>query len=207
MLVVGLTGGIATGKSTVARMLAERGAAVLDADALVHELQAPGTEVYRAILAAFGPEILAPDGTLDREKLGARVFADPEARRALEAIVHPALAAEIARRVGALRRGGRTSLCVLEAALLVEGGRRGIVERVVVVTAPEVEQVARLRAKVGLGEEEAWRRVRSQLRSAVKARHADHVLVNDGDLASLARQAAGLAEVLLREATAGQKTP
>ncbi|MCI0371983.1 MAG: dephospho-CoA kinase [candidate division NC10 bacterium] len=207
MLVVGLTGGIATGKSTAARMLEERGAAVLDADALVHELQAPGTEVHRAILAAFGPEILAPDGTLDREKLGARVFADPAARRALEAIVHPAVMAEIARRVEALRRAGRTRLCVLEAALLVEGGRRGIVDRVVVITSSEAEQVARLRAKAGLSEEEAWQRVRAQLPSAVKARRADHVLVNDGDLASLARQVAELADALLREATAGQKTP
>ncbi|MGH7394024.1 MAG: dephospho-CoA kinase [Candidatus Methylomirabilales bacterium] len=207
MLVVGLTGGIATGKSTAARMLEERGAAVLDADALVRELQVPGTEVHRAILAAFGQEILAPDGTLDREKLGARVFADPAARRALEAIVHPAVTAEIARRVEALRRGGRTRLCVLEAALLVEGGPRGIVDRVVVITAPEAEQVARLRVKAGLTEEEAWRRVRAQLPSAVKARHADYILVNDGDLARLARQVAALADALLREAAARQKTP
>ena len=207
MLVVGLTGGIATGKSTAARMLEERGAAVLDADVLVRELQVPGTEVHRAILAAFGPEFLAPDGTLDREKLGARVFADPAARRALEAIVHPAVTAEIARRVEALRRGGRTRLCVLEAALLVEGGPRGIVDRVVVITAPEAEQVARLRVKAGLTEEEASRRVRAQLPSAVKARHADYILVNDGDLASLARQVAELADALLREAAARQKTP
>ncbi|HEV8661635.1 MAG TPA: dephospho-CoA kinase [Candidatus Methylomirabilis sp.] len=207
MLVVGLTGGIASGKSTVARMLAERGATILDADALVRELHAPGTEVHRAILDAFGPEILAPDGTLDRQKLAARIFADPEARRTLEAIVHPALVAEIRRRVDALRREGRTRLCVLEAALLVEGGRRGIVDRLVVVTAPEEEQVARLRAKVGLSEEEARRRLRAQLPSAVKAGQADHVLVNDGDLARLAGRVAELAEVLLREATAGQKTP
>jgi dephospho-CoA kinase len=188
-------------------MLEERGAAVLDADVLVRELQVPGTEVHRAILAAFGPEFLAPDGTLDREKLGARVFADPAARRALEAIVHPAVTAEIARRVEALRRGGRTRLCVLEAALLVEGGPRGIVDRVVVITAPEAEQVARLRAKAGLTEEEASRRVRAQLPSVVKARHADYILVNDGDLASLARQVAELADALLREAAARQKTP
>jgi len=207
MLGVGLTGGIATGKSTAARMLEERGAAVLDADVLVRELQVPGTEVHRAILAAFGPEFLAPDGTLDREKLGARVFADPAARRALEAIVHPAVTAEIARRVEALRRGGRTRLCVLEAALLVEGGPRGIVDRVVVITAPEAEQVARLRVKAGLTEEEASRRVRAQLPSALKARHADYILVNDGDLASLARQVAELADALLREAAARQKTP
>ena len=207
MLVVGLTGGVATGKSTAARMLEERGAAVLDADTLVRELQVPGTEVHRAILAAFGPQILASDGTLDREKLGARVFADPAARRALEAIVHPAVTAEIARRVEALRRGWRTRLCVLEAALLVEGGPRGIVDRVVVITAPEAEQVARLRVKAGLTEEEAWRRVRAQLPSAVKARRADYVLVNDGDLASLARQVAELADALLREAAARQKTP
>lgn len=206
MLVVGLTGGIATGKSTVARMLEARGAAVLDADALVHELHAPGTEVYRAILDAFGPDILAPDGTLDRQKLGARIFADPEARRRLEAIVHPALTAEIRRRVEALRREGRTLLCVVEAALLVEGGRRGIVDRVVVVTAPEAKQVARLRAKTGLGEAEAWRRVHAQLPSAAKARRADHVVVNDGDLAGLARRVAALADVLLGEAAAGQKT-
>jgi len=207
MLVVGLTGGIATGKSTAAQMLEERGVAVLDADVLVRELQVPGTEVHRAILAAFGPEFLAPDGTLDREKLGARVFADPAARRALEAIVHPAVTAEIARRVEALRRGGRTRLCVLEAALLVEGGPRGIVDRLVVITAPEAEQVARLRAKAGLTEEEASRRVRAQLPSALKARHADYILVNDGDLASLARQVAELADALLREAAARQKTP
>lgn len=207
MLVVGLTGGIATGKSTVARMLRARGAVVLDADALVHELQAPGTEVYRAILDAFGPDILAPDGTLDRQKLGARIFADPEARRRLEAIVHPPVMAELRRRVEALRRDGRTRLCVVEAALLVEEGRRGIVDRVVVVTAPEAEQVARLRAKTGLGEEEAWRRVRAQLPAAAKARRADHVLVNDGDLARLARDVAALADILLGEAAAGQKTP
>lgn len=207
MLVVGLTGGIATGKSTVARMLRARGAVVLDADALVHELQAPGTEVYRAILDAFGPDILAPDGTLDRQKLGARIFADPEARRRLEAIVHPPVMAELRRRVEALRRDGGTRLCVVEAALLVEEGRRGIVDRVVVVTAPEAEQVARLRAKTGLGEEEAWRRVRAQLPAAAKARRADYVLVNDGDLARLARDVAALADILLGEAAAGQKTP
>ncbi len=207
MLVVGLTGGIATGKSTVARMLQERGAAVLDADALVHELQAPGTEVFRAILDAFGPGMLTADGTLDRGRLGARVFADPEARRILEGIVHPALTAQIVRRVDALRQGGRTLLCVLEAALLVEGGRRGIVDRLVVITAPEEQQVARLGAKGGLSEQEAWRRVRAQLPSALKARHADYVLVNDGDLASLARQVADLAEALLREAGGEQKTP
>jgi dephospho-CoA kinase len=207
MLVVGLTGGIATGKSTVARMLEERGAAVLDADALVHELQAPGTEVFRAILDAFGPGILAADGTLDRGKLGARVFADPEARRTLEGIVHPALTAQIVRRVDALREEGGTLLCVLEAALLVEGGRRGIVDRLVVITAPEEQQVARLRAKGELSEREAWRRVRAQLPSALKALHADDVLVNDGDLASLARQVADLADALLREAAGEEKTP
>ena len=207
MLVVGLTGGIATGKSTVARMLEARGAAVLDADALVHELQAPGTEVYRATLDAFGPDTLAPDGTLDRQKLGARIFADPEARRRLEAIVHPALMTEIRRRAEALRAEGRTRLCVVEAALLVEGGRRGIVDRVVVVTAPEEEQVARLRAKTGMSEEEAWRRVRAQLPAGAKARGADHVLVNDGSLTRLAGRVAALADVLLREAAAGQKSP
>jgi dephospho-CoA kinase len=188
-------------------MLEERGAAVLDADVLVHELQAPGTEVFRAILDAFGPGILTADGTLDRGKLGARVFADPEARRTLEGIVHPALTAQIVRRVDALRGEGRTLLCVLEAALLVEGGRRGIVDRLVVITAPEEQQVARLRAKGELSEREAWRRVRAQLPSALKALHADDVLVNDGDLASLARQVADLADALLREAAGEEKTP
>jgi dephospho-CoA kinase len=170
-------------------------------------LQAPGTEVFRAILDAFGPGILAADGTLDRGKLGARVFADPEARRTLEGIVHPALTAQIVRRVDALREEGGTLLCVLEAALLVEGGRRGIVDRLVVITAPEEQQVARLRAKGGLSEREAWRRVRAQLPSALKALHADDVLVNDGDLASLARQVADLADALLREAAGEEKTP
>jgi dephospho-CoA kinase len=197
--VVGLTGGIGTGKSTVARLLAGLGAVVIDADAIVHELQAPGTPLLARIVEAFGPEMRRPDGALDRERLGKLVFADPEARARLGALVHPAVGAEMVRRLEAARAAG-TPLVVLDIPLLLEGraaraadpGRArtasDLVTEVIVVYAREAQQIERQVARDGASAEHAAERVRSQLPIEEKRKLADHVIDNSGALADTERQ-------------------
>lgn len=196
MTVVGLTGGICTGKSTVAEMFAARGAAVVDADEVAHRLQRPGEPTYRAIVAAFGGEILRPDGTIDRDRLGARVFADEAARRRLEAIMHPAIMASCEEGVRAAREAG-ADLCLVDAALLVEVGAQGRFDAVILVRAPEEVQVRRLMAARGLDRDQALARVRAQLSTAEKARYADFLIENGGPLEETERQVAAVMEALL----------
>lgn len=197
--VVGLTGGIGTGKSTVARMLAALGAAVIDADAIVHELQAPGTPLLARIAEAFGPELLRPDGALDRERLGKLVFSDPAARLRLNGLVHPAVGAEMVRRLEAARAAG-VSLVVLDIPLLLEGrAARGsdpgrartasdLVSEVIVVYAPESAQIERQVSRDGAAREHAAERVRAQLSIEEKRKLADHVIDNSGSLEDTERQ-------------------
>ena len=201
--VVGLTGGVGTGKSTVARMLARLGAAVIDADRIVHELQAPGTPLLRQIVAAFGEEVLRPDGSLDRARLGRRVFANPEARQRLNGLVHPAVGAEMARRLEAARQAG-ARLVVLDIPLLLESRTRGggagrLVEEVIVVYAPASLQIERQMARDGSTREEAQARVRAQMPIEEKRRLADHVIDNSGSLKETQRQVRALFARLLRE--------
>ena len=197
MIVVGLTGGIATGKSAVAGMFAKRGVAVLDADEVVRELQEPGTKVYKATVEAFGPDILQPDGTINRKLLGEIVFRDERLRRRLETIVHPALVVAVEERLSALRAQG-VPLCVVELPLLIESGAEGRFDWVMVVTAPEEVQVARLMADRGLSREEALARVRSQLPLSEKVKQADFVVENGGDLRETERRVEEIYEALLR---------
>ena len=186
-LVVGLTGGICTGKSTVSRMLAELGATIVDSDAIAHAVQAPGQPAHAAIVRAFGPAILDEAGRIDRRRLGALVFADPGRRAELEAIMHPAVIAESDRLVRqALAAGAR--LVVVDAALLVEVGRYRKFPRLIVVAASEAEQLRRLRARNGLGEAEARQRLAAQMPLAEKRRHAHHVIENSGSLEDTADQ-------------------
>ncbi len=124
MILVGLTGGIAAGKSTVASMFAERGAAVVDADRIAHRLQEPGGACHQEIVEAFGREILDASGRIDRQRLGARAFADPSLRQRLEAIMHPAIWAACESEIGRAEAAGR-SVCVVEAALILETGQQG----------------------------------------------------------------------------------
>lgn len=201
-LVVGLTGGICTGKSTVARMLAELGATIIDSDAIAHEIQAPGQATYAHIVRAFGTGILDETGRIDRRRLGASVFADPGRRAVLEAIMHPAIMAESDRRVRAALAGG-ARLVVVDAALLVEVGRQRMFARLVVVAATEAEQVRRLRARNGLGEAEARQRLAAQMPLGEKRRHAHHVIENSGDLADTAAQVRRLHAELMALAAAG----
>ncbi len=186
-MLVGLTGGIACGKSTVARLLAERGAVVIDADRIARDVVEPGTDGLAAVVAAFGDGMLDADGRLDRAALGARVFGDAEARRRLEALLHPRIAAESLRRIQQALADG-PPLVVYDAALLVEAGRADAFRPLIVVTAPAATQVARLVARDGLAPAEAEQRIAAQMPVAQKAALADHVIDNGGDLSDTARQ-------------------
>ncbi len=191
MLLVGLTGGIGSGKSTVASMLVERGALLVDADAIARELQQPGTEVFAAVVARFGDGVVATDGTLDRAALAALVFGEDDGgapgatRRDLEAIVHPAVAAETARRVGAA--AGTEAIVVYDIPLLVESGTLGYAAVLVVDVDPEVA-VRRLVERRGYDEADARRRVASQASRADRRAMADRVLDNSGTLDQLRPQ-------------------
>jgi dephospho-CoA kinase len=180
-LLVGLTGGIATGKSLVSECLRSLGGEIIDADVLAREVVEPGLPAYREIVREFGPTVLQPDGALDRKRLGAIVFADPERRTRLEAITHPAIRARFAERLQALERAGFAGLVIFDAPVMIESGNYKTVDRLVVVLTDEDTQRARLMARDGIGPEEAGRRIRSQMPVAEKARLADHVIDNTRD--------------------------
>jgi dephospho-CoA kinase len=178
MLAIGLTGGIGSGKSTVAEMLAARGAALVSADLVGHRSYRQGTLTYERLIESFGPEIVGADGEIDRQKLGRRVFSDPEDRRRLNDIVWPAMAELMAHDLDELRAKG-ARVVVLEAAILLEAGWQWLVDEVwVVVASPEIA-VRRLEAK-GLDREHVEARIRSQLSNAERIYQADVVIENDG---------------------------
>jgi dephospho-CoA kinase len=189
MILVGLTGGIAAGKSTVASMLAARGAAVVDADRIAHRLQEPGGACHQEIVEAFGQEILDPAGRIDRQRLGARAFADSDLRRRLEAIMHPAIWRACEAEIRTAKTEGR-SVCLVEAALILETGQQERFQKLIVVTAPAEVQAARLREQRGLTAEAAHRRLAAQWPSPAKARLADYVIDNGGELGATEAQVA-----------------
>jgi len=178
MRVVGLTGGIGSGKSTVSAMFRELGADVIDADQLAREVVEPGTPALEEIGRRF-PGVVDAEGNLDRAALGARVFADASERRALEAIVHPRIREEMARRTEALARAGR-GVVLYDAALLIENGLHRGMDGVVLVSAPEAVQRARLAARDGLGDAAISARLAAQLPLADKRAHATWVVDNGG---------------------------
>jgi dephospho-CoA kinase len=180
MRVVGLTGGIASGKSTVSVMFRELGAEVIDADQVAREVVDAGTPGLEEVARRF-PGVVDATGRLDRAALGRRVFADPAERRALEAIVHPRIREEVARRTEALARAGVT-VVLYDAALLIENGLHRGMEGVVLVSAPEAVQRARLAARDGLDEPAITARLAAQLPLADKQAHATWVVDNGGSL-------------------------
>lgn len=187
MLIIGLTGGIASGKSTVSRMLRELGAPVVDADAIVHELQLPGTPVTAAIVAEFGAGVLRPDGSLDRAALGALVFTDPVRRRALEAIVHPAVRTRMWDEVERYRRAGGPAV-VLDIPLLLEGGLERTVDQVWLVYVDRATQRARLIARDGMDAGQADLRIAAQMDLEEKRRRASVIIDNRGSEAETRAQ-------------------
>jgi dephospho-CoA kinase len=198
-LLVGLTGSIATGKSTVSRMFAHLGARVLDADLLAREVVMPGQPAYRKIVEEFGPQVVQEDGTLDRKALGAIVFADPARRKRLEEITHPAIGARQQRILSALDEEAFEGIVIWDVALLFEAGGVDRMDRVVVVYADPETELRRLMARDGLDEAAARARIASQMPVAEKARRAHYVVDNSGDRADTERQVKAIFESLLVE--------
>jgi dephospho-CoA kinase len=189
-VIIGLTGGIGSGKSVVGGMLADLGAHVIDTDKVGHRVYAPGSEGWRKLVDAFGDGILAPDGTIDRKRLAAIVFADPERRLALNAIVHPLIFQEIMREIGERRAAGFTGHVVLEAPVLVEAKGTRMVDRIWVVTAPRESVHARLAASRDLGRDEIEARMAAQLSDDERRARADLIIENTGDLETLRKRVA-----------------
>lgn len=186
MITVGLTGSIASGKSLLASLLEKRGAAVIDADRIGHDVLAPDGPAHAGVVAAFGPEILGPDGAIDRERLGSLVFRDEAARRRLEAVVRRPILAELGRRLGAAADAG-ARVAVVDAALICEWGLVGAFDVLVVVMSTERNQLDRLAAR-GIPREEGLLRIGAQWPAADKARWAHILVANDGSMEDLARE-------------------
>jgi dephospho-CoA kinase len=185
VLLVGLTGGIGSGKSTVARLLASHGAVVIDADVLARDAVEPGTPGFDAVVARFGESLVTPAGEIDRAALAAIVFADDGARADLEAIVHPAVRAAIARAIATHAVGD--DVVVVDSPLLIETGAHVDFPVVIVVTASEAARIARLATR-GMSEADVRTRLAAQMPLGDKAAHADVVLDNDGDERALEAQ-------------------
>jgi dephospho-CoA kinase len=201
VLLVGLTGGIGSGKSTVARLLERRGAVVFDADVLAREAVEPGTPGHTAVIERFGANVLAPGGELDREALASIVFADPAARRDLEAIVHP----EVRRRFaeGTEEYQDTERVVVFSAPLLVETGMHSAFDLLVVVSASTATQIDRLMRDRGMSEETVRSRIAAQATPEARAEVADVLLDNEGSLEELHQQVERLWSELSERATAG----
>jgi len=185
--VFGLTGGIGSGKSRVAALLRDRGVPVVDADELAREVVAPGSVGLGQLRAAFGPEIMAPDGSLDRKRLGALVFSDPELRKRLNAITHPLVRRLAQERFAALENQG-VVLAGYDVPLLFEVGLDAAFRPVVVVNASQATQLERVVRRDGLSEDAVRARILAQLPLDEKKKRADFVLENDGSAAELAAQ-------------------
>ena len=201
-LLVGLTGGIATGKSTVSVILRDFGCVLIDADQLARAVVEPGEPTLEAIADEFGRDVVASDGTLDRKKLGAIVFADAERRKRLEAITHPAIRERFARRLQTLGEEGFAGIVVFDAPVMIESGNYRNMDRLVVVATDEATQIARLMARDGISREAAELRVRSQMSIAEKAKLADYVIDNAGERAATEAQVRRVHAALLADLAA-----
>jgi dephospho-CoA kinase len=185
MKTIGLTGGIGSGKSTVAKMLQDLGAAVIHADTVGHEVYLPHSEGWRRVVDAFGREIVGLGETIDRARLGAAVFANPEALKQLNAIVHPLIFEEIQRRIAAQRAGGFSRPIVVEAAVLIEANWLPLVDEVWLVVATTQAVIERLGTQRGLAAEDVGKRIAAQLSDAERRQFADVVIENTGSINDL----------------------
>ncbi|MFH1151343.1 MAG: dephospho-CoA kinase [Actinomycetota bacterium] len=193
LLVVGLTGGIASGKTEVDRALEDLGATVIDADAVARDVVQPGLPAYEACIREFGEGILGPDARIDRASLAALVFSDEEKRRLLNSITHPRIVAEIVRRVNEKAENllpDDVPAVVIDAALIVDIGATAIFDLLLVVTTPEETRVGRMLSDRGMSEDEARSRIASQIPEDARVEMADLVITNDGSLREL-REAVG----------------
>lgn len=188
MRIIGLTGGIATGKSTVARMLAEKGAHIIDADSLAREVVEPGRPAWREIVSWLGESILLPDGTIDRKKLAALVFKDERMRLKLNSIVHPRVGEHLLALTEKIREDHPAAILVYDVPLLVEAGMCDMVELILLVYAPPEVQVERQLKRDGISVSDAEARLKAQMPMEEKIKHAHITIDNSGTLAETARQ-------------------
>ena len=188
MILVGLTGGVATGKSTVANMFKQCGAPVIDADLLARQAVKSGKPAWRAIVKLFGTTVIKPDRSLDRQAIGSIVFRNPKKRRQLERIIHPRVAREQQRLVRRIATRNPHAVVIYEVPLLFEAGVNKRVDKIIVVTADRETQIARLKKRSGLSRAEALRRISSQMPLAKKIKQADHVLNGTVPRPSLRKQ-------------------
>ncbi|MGP8080869.1 MAG: dephospho-CoA kinase [Dehalococcoidales bacterium] len=185
--VIGLTGGIGSGKSTVSRFLADLGAVIIDADKIGHEVYLPGTNTWRELVKIFGSRILAADKAIDRKKLGAIVFGNEEELKRLNAIIHPQITEIIKKQIDDYRRKG-TPVIVLDAPVLFEANAKNLVDEVWVVVSNEDNVIKRAAARTGLTEEQIRSRIRSQLSNEERIKHARVVIHNDGTAEDLRKK-------------------
>jgi dephospho-CoA kinase len=186
MIVIGLTGGIGTGKSEVARILQGLGAVLISADRVGHEAYRPHSEIWQEVVKAFGKEILQPDGEIDRKKLGSIVFSDPQQLVKLNQIMHPHMARMVAQQIEGLRQEG-VPVVLVEAALLFEAGWGSLVDEVWATDSAIEVVVNRLQARNGLSEEEIRKRINAQMPAKERLARSDVVIDNSGDVADLER--------------------
>ena len=205
MLVIGLTGGIASGKTTVSDLLARKGAHVINADLLGHESYRSGTPTWQEVVDTFGPEIVGADGEIDRKELGRIVFSDAAARQKLNGIVWPAIRRLMEARLPELRQRGAPKVVVLEAALLIEAVWYDLADEVWLVTVSEEEAIQRLVSRNGLSQEEALKRIRSQLSDEERRRYAQVVIGNSGTLEALEAAVQRQWELLQRRLHSGTR--
>ena len=198
-LLVGLTGGIATGKSMVSALLRQLGCEIIDADLLAREVVEPGRPAWTTIVAEFGQDVVTGDGALDRKRLGAIVFANPERRRRLEAITHPAIRERFQARLDELAEHGFTGIVVFDAAVMIESGNYKNMDRLVVVVTDEPTQMSRLQGRDGTDDAEGRRKIASQMPLSEKAKLADYVIDNSGDRQATAEQVRRVFAALMSE--------
>lgn len=194
---IGLVGGIGSGKSVAAAILAELGAQLINADVVGHEVYEPGKPGFDAIVAAFGNEVVGGDGRIDRKRLGPLVFADDAKLARLNAIVHPLIRAEIERRIALARATPGLRVVVVEAAILLEAGWRSLVDQVWLVSARREDVVERLSSQRGMAEAETAARMAKQMTDAERRRAADVVIENAGSLDDLRARLSGLWQTLV----------
>ena len=188
MLVVGLTGGIASGKSVVSRYLHELGAHIIDADQIAREIVYPHSPALQEIIRHFGKDLVNEDGSLKRKELGRMIFRDPEKRNILNRIMHPRIDAQITLELEQCRSQKDLPLIVIDAALLLETGLARLVDEIWLVDVPEELQIKRLRERDGLTEEEARRRLQAQMPLAEKRKYADRIIDNSGQIEETRKQ-------------------
>jgi len=198
ILVLGITGNIASGKSTVSKELAHRGAVVLDADQLAREVVASGSSALKKVVKLFGTEILQKDGDLDRDRLGQMVFADVKVRAMLNGIIHPEIAKKSIEQLQQLRETTAAPLIIYEAPLLFEVGAETRVDKILVVKIDPEEQLRRLMARDRLSEADAQQRMDSQMQQEKKIIRADFVIDNSGTLVETQKQVDALWEQLVK---------